>query len=196
MNNINFNPIYVWAQAKDNSASDDFFEINLKKTCRVEDLNKIQEKVFEMNNVVRNSLLPKNKRVSEAITYFTKNIDSLQSVSLCPKNKRVVISFNTDDFDIDKRESNIDVFLDLTNVNSKNVKDYIVFFDKGFRNFCQMTNRHPKDLGTISNPKFEYILENWTSSFSNELKNLISNRPVLVITAVVIILFIVLKLIF
>lgn len=196
MNNINFNPIYVWAQAKDNSASDDFFEINLKKTCRVEDLNKIQEKVFEMNNVVRNSLLPKNKRVSEAITYFTKNIDSLQSVSLCPKNKRAVISFNTDDFDIDKRESNIDVFLDLTNVNSKNVKDYIVFFDKGFRNFCQMTNRHPKDLGTISNPKFEYILENWTSSFSNELKNLISNRPVLVITAVVIILFIVLKLIF
>lgn len=170
-NNNEFKPIYVWAQSKNNESADDFFEISSTGTKRIEDLDLMQRKVYDMNRVVEKSVLSEGKLLSRIKNIIPKDKVFFDSLSVSDKGEKIVLSFGTKDTDIVGRASNIDVFLDLDNISSSNFDEYVNYFYRGFREFCDVTERSPYDLEKILTPDFNKLLNN------NLLKKTIDSLP-------------------
>lgn len=187
-----FKPIYIWAQAKDNKAEDDFFEISNSGAKAITDLDIVQRKVYEMNKVVEASDLSNKKFINKAFNTVEKHTKRFKSLSINRQDKKVVLSFGTKDLDNVGRASDIDVFLDLKNIDASNISEYVKYFYEGFMEFCNITDRHPFDLENINTTKFESILENnlLKKTLNSLLESIARNSTYLVIIFVILIVYI------
>lgn len=182
-----FKPIYIWAQAKDNKAEDDFFEISNSGTKAITDLGIVQRKVYEMNKVVEASDLSDKKFINKTLNNGKKYTDHFKSLSVSHQDKKVVLSFGTKDLDNVGRASNIDVFLDLNNIDASNISEYVKYFYNGFRQFCDITDRHPFDLEKVSSAKFERLLENKVLKKTlDSLPEFIASKPIYLVVILII----------
>ena len=188
-----FKPIYIWAQAKDNESEDDFFEIAYSGTKVIKDLDIIQRKVYEMNKVVEASYSSKDSSLKKKVlSYLSKHVKDFESLSVNRKGEKVVLSFGTKDIDRAERASNIDVFLDLNNIDSSNVTEYVEYFYNGFKQFCDITDRYPRDLEKVSSVSFESLLENKIlRKTMDSLPGFIASKPIyLAVILIILVVFI------
>ena len=188
-----FKPIYIWAQAKDNESEDDFFEIAYSGTKVIKDLDIIQRKVYEMNKVVEASYSSKDSSLKKKVlSYLSKHVKDFESLSVNRKGEKLVLSFGTKDIDRAERASNIDVFLDLNNIDSSNITEYVEYFYNGFKQFCDITDRHPRDLEKVSSVSFESLLENKILKKTiDSLPGFIASKPIyLVVILIILVVFI------
>lgn len=158
-----FNPIYVWAQAKDNIGDDDFYQLNGNGAVKMQDMGKIQDIVYEMG-VIKTQEKSLIKKLVELVGRLfnddSRYLKNFNSISYHKKNKKLLLEFGTEDKDVVGRTSKISVLMDLKNIQPSNVKHYINFFLKSFTKFCEVNQRKVLDIDNIQkNPDFERLLQ-------------------------------------